>query len=316
MDAEGECLNPSAAARMLGISAKALRVYERQGLLKPLRTAAGWRVYGPKELARARDVVAMRTLGLSLACIAGVLDRDARQLEGALSSHQSALEERMRQLADAAAKVRAMRAELANGSLRAAADLGEQLRPWKGKPVAFDLPWPWGGERFELRELRPLNYLTGPLGSGKTRFALLLAEALLGASFLELDRAADGAAAARAKLSSDPALTRRVDQAITWLLEDGADASDAMLALLVGVEAEGATALVVDMVEQGLNEATQTALMAYLRRRGPAGRPLFLMTRSNVILDLDAVGPDETIIYCPANHAPPIHVSPYPGGLG
>jgi hypothetical protein len=70
------------------------------------------------------------------------------------------------------------------------------------------------------------------------------------------------------------------------------------------------------MVEQGLNEATQAALMAYLRRRGPAARPLFLMTRSNVILDLAAVGPDELIIYCPANHSPPIRVAAISGAPG
>jgi hypothetical protein len=40
------------------------------------------------------------------------------------------------------------------------------------------------------------------------------------------------------------------------------------------------------------------------------------MTRSNVILDLAAVGVDEAIILCPANHSPPIHVAPYPGASG
>lgn len=63
--------------------------------------------------ARARDVVAMRTLGLSVACIAGVLDGYPSQLEGALSSHQFALGDRMRQLSEAPAKVR-VRIELAS----------------------------------------------------------------------------------------------------------------------------------------------------------------------------------------------------------
>ena len=46
-------LNPSEAARRLGVSAKALRLYEQRGLLVPARTAAGWRSYGPAEMARA-----------------------------------------------------------------------------------------------------------------------------------------------------------------------------------------------------------------------------------------------------------------------
>jgi hypothetical protein len=70
------------------------------------------------------------------------------------------------------------------------------------------------------------------------------------------------------------------------------------------------------MVEQGLDQAAQQALIAHLRRRGPGARPLFLLTRSSAILDLAAMGAEETIIFCPANHSPPIGVEPYPGAPG
>ena len=33
-------------------------------------------------------------------------------------------------------------------------------------------------------------------------------------------------------------------------------------------------------------------------------------------LDLAAIGPDEAIILCPANHSPPVLVPPYPGAPG
>jgi len=33
-------------------------------------------------------------------------------------------------------------------------------------------------------------------------------------------------------------------------------------------------------------------------------------------LDLAAVGAAEAIIFCPANHSPPISVAPYPGAPG
>ena len=92
--------------------------------------------------------------------------------------------------------------------------------------------------------------------------------------------------------------------------------SDALVALLMPLEAEGPAILVVDMVEQGLDEPTQEALIAHLRRRGPGARPLFLMTRSCAILDLAAVGPGEAILLCPANHSPPMRVAPYPGAPG
>jgi hypothetical protein len=62
--------------------------------------------------------------------------------------------------------------------------------------------------------------------------------------------------------------------------------------------------------------SAQEAVIAHLRRRGPSARPLFLLTRSCAILDLAAVGTDEAIIFCPANHSPPISVAPYPGAPG
>jgi hypothetical protein len=70
------------------------------------------------------------------------------------------------------------------------------------------------------------------------------------------------------------------------------------------------------MLEQGLDAVTQEALIANLRRRGPHARPLFILTRSTAILDLDHVGADEAIILCPANHSPPSRVAPHPGSPG
>ncbi len=56
-------LNPSDAAKQLGVSAKALRIYEQRGMITPSRTAVGWRAYGPHEMARASEIVALRAIG-------------------------------------------------------------------------------------------------------------------------------------------------------------------------------------------------------------------------------------------------------------
>ncbi|CAN7244944.1 MerR family transcriptional regulator [Caulobacter sp. LjRoot300] len=309
-------LSPSEAARRLGVSAKALRLYEQRGLVAPGRTAAGWRAYGPDEMVRAGQVVALRALGLSLAQVAQVLSGDTLALEPALAAHQARLERQGRQLAGQVEKVRALRAGLARGQAPDAEDLAGLLAAAACPSVAFDLPWPWGGEPFVLSDIPPLTYITGPLGSGKTRLALSLAEALLGAVFLGLDRTADGGAAVRASLDADPALAARVDRTRAWLVEDGATPSDDLLALLAVLEAETTAALVIDMPEQGLDASTQAALVAWLRRRGPDARPVFLLTRSSAILDLAALGIGETVLHCPANHAPPIRVAPYPGASG
>jgi DNA-binding transcriptional MerR regulator len=321
VSSSAQFLNPSEAARRLGVSAKALRLYEARGLIAPVRTAAGWRAYGPDEMARITEIAALRELGLSLAQVARVLGGDAESLEPALATHQATLEGRVNQLVGAVDKVRRLRADLAGGRAPAPSELARLLRPASSSSVAFDLafdlPWPWGGERFELQDIRSLNYIIGPLGSGKTRLAQRIAETLPGAAFLGLDRLlADGGASAKAQLDRDPALKSRVDRTLAWLVEDGATISEALVCLLAGLETEGPAILVIDMLEQGLDKATQEALIARLRRRGSEFRPLFLLTRSSSILDLDAVGNDETIILCPANHSPPTFVRPYPGFPG
>jgi hypothetical protein len=267
-------------------------------------------------MARAAEIAALRALGLSLGQVARVLGGDAQGLGPALAAHEAILEGRVRQLTDAIAKVRRLQADLTRGQAPATSELARLLEPASELSVVFDLPWPWGGEPFELRDIRSLNYIIGPLGSGKTRLAKRLAETLPDAAFLGLDRLADGGAQARARLDADPALKSRVDQTLAWLVEDGATVSEALVALLAGLEAEGPAILVIDMLEQGLDKATQEALIAHLRRRGPKGRPLFCLTRSSSILDLDCVGADEAIFLCPANHSPPTRVAPYQGAPG
>lgn len=316
MSTSAQFLNPSEAAQRLGVSVKALRLYERRGLIKPIRTAAGWRMYGPKEMTTAGEIVALRALGLSLAHVAGVLRGDPADLEPALAAHQAALEIRIRQLADTVQTVSALRTGVARGAVPTGAEIARLAQPERAARAVIDLPWPWGGERFEFGPVRALNYIVGPLGSGKTRLARAIAENLPGTVFVGLDRLAHSCATAEGRMAADPELASRVDHSLAWLTEDGAEVTPALVTLLVALSAEGAAALVVDMVEQGLDHATQEALIAYLRRRGPEAPSLFLLTRSNAILDLAAVGHDEAIMLCPANHSPPTYVAPYPGVPG
>src|SRR5262249_3397476 len=107
-----------------------------------------------------------------------------------------------------------------------------------------------------------------------------------------------------------------VRHSVAAIAGDGGNTSDALVALLTALETEGPAVQIIDMLEDGLNAPTQEALICFLRRRRPSARPLIFLTRSSTILDMDAVGPDEAIILCPANHNPPMLVAPYRGAPG
>ncbi|MBY8975306.1 MerR family transcriptional regulator [Rhodobacteraceae bacterium NNCM2] len=309
-------LTPAEAASTLGVSKKALRVYEERGLITPLRTAAGWRAYGPEQMRVAAQVATLRALGLSLAQIARVQGGDPQGLEQALAAHQGALEEELRNISGRIARVRHLRDRLATGEAPGSADIAALGAQGTAPAIAFDLPWPWGGERFELRDIRRVNYIIGPLFSGKTRLARHLAKALPDGRFLGIERVEGDCAEGLATLAADPALTARVERALAWLVEDGAAPSPALRVLLAGLEAQAPGPLVIDMIEQGLDEPSQLAIAAYLRAKASRARPLFVLTRSSAILDMAALGPEETVLLCPANHSPPVQVAPCPGSPG
>lgn len=307
-------LNPSQAAAHLGVSAKALRLYEDRGLITPGRTAAGWRTYEQGDLTRAAEVIALRRLGLSLSQIGRVINGDPKELEVGLSAHEAQLRRQAHQIAAALERVRSLRSDMLKGHTSHPAKLAQALAQEARLTAGFELPWPWGGEWFEVRNVGFLNFITGPLGSGKTRFTARLAETLPDAAFLGLDRLTNANTPTR--LAQDPALAGRVEVSLNWLTEDGAEKSDALIALIAALEAETPSILVIDMIEEGLSEVTQEALIAHLRLRASRKRALFLKTRSSSILDLDAIGVTETVIMCPANHSSPMCIVPYPGGRG
>ena len=62
-------LTAAECASRTGLTVRALRVYERQKLLKPTRSGKGWRLYGPDELIRLNTIIALKNFGLSLAQI-------------------------------------------------------------------------------------------------------------------------------------------------------------------------------------------------------------------------------------------------------
>jgi MerR family transcriptional regulator, thiopeptide resistance regulator len=116
VNGEGErWLGPGEAAARLGVTAKALRVYERAGLVRPERTAGQWRAYGPAHIARLHMILVMRELGMSLKDIGQALDGKGVSLSVLLAAQQDALEQKRRKIVDAIEHVRVARLRIAQG---------------------------------------------------------------------------------------------------------------------------------------------------------------------------------------------------------
>ncbi len=112
-------------ARRLGVTVRALRVYERHGLIRPKRTGAGWRVYGPEELVRLHQILSLKRLGLSLSRIADLLKGGTMGLDRVLAMQEEELVLRKRSTDRALDLVRKARARLARGETLPTDDLVE-----------------------------------------------------------------------------------------------------------------------------------------------------------------------------------------------
>ena len=120
-------LSPAETARRFGVSIKALRLYEQRGLLAPARTTNGatgsaWRVYGPDQIARLHQIIALKRLGLSLAKIGEILGQ-ANALAPVLALQEVVLEREGARLTRALALVRAARTKLGSGQALSIDDL-------------------------------------------------------------------------------------------------------------------------------------------------------------------------------------------------
>lgn len=80
-------------SRLSGVTTRALRWYDKIGLLTPSgRTEGGYRRYGRLEVDRLQDILYYRALGVELARVKELLDDPSYDRLAVLRSHLSALE--------------------------------------------------------------------------------------------------------------------------------------------------------------------------------------------------------------------------------
>lgn len=121
-------LSPAETARRLGVGVRALRLYERKGLVRPGRTRAGWRVYGPNEIERLHQVLTLKSLGLSLIRIGELLDQRMADLSALLALQEDVLTVRINDLQRARKSVQAARTKLSRDNPLSLDDLIELVR--------------------------------------------------------------------------------------------------------------------------------------------------------------------------------------------
>ena len=110
-------------ARLLGLTVKALRVFERYGLVHAQRTAAGWRVYGANELLRLQQIIWLKRLGLKLTQIGAILHDQNVDLDRLLALQEEVLLDRKRSVDQALRLLGKARAKLKLGEILSADEL-------------------------------------------------------------------------------------------------------------------------------------------------------------------------------------------------
>lgn len=106
-------LRSAEVARRLGVSGKALRLYEAHGLVRAERTAAGWRVYGPDQISRLHQVIALKSFGFPLSRIAELLGGGLPDLATFLELHEQVLRREAKRIGEALRLLSAAKAKLA-----------------------------------------------------------------------------------------------------------------------------------------------------------------------------------------------------------
>lgn len=115
MDQPLEAIDIREVARRTGLTSRALRFYEARGLLRPLRTYSGRRLYGRGELERIQEILALKRAGLSLAQIGRLTARGGMDLRALVVAQLKIIEERRTELDEARALLLSIKSRIDRG---------------------------------------------------------------------------------------------------------------------------------------------------------------------------------------------------------
>lgn len=132
-------------ANLAGVSVRTLHLYDKTGLLKPsVRTQAGYRLYGVKELLRLQQILFYRELDFPLREIGNILDDPAFDLELALVAHKNALLARKERINTLVGTIEKTLATIKNKSMLQAEELYDGISKEKLNACRADAISRWG----------------------------------------------------------------------------------------------------------------------------------------------------------------------------
>jgi len=105
----------TAFAALTGVTPRALRHYDRLGLLKPKRSTAGYRIYSEGDFETLEEIVALKFIGVPLKQIAAIRRTPRGSFADVLRVQRQTLEKMRRRLTQAIAAVAAAEAPLREG---------------------------------------------------------------------------------------------------------------------------------------------------------------------------------------------------------
>jgi DNA-binding transcriptional MerR regulator len=108
-------LDISEVCRRTGLTSRALRFYEARGLVAPLRTYGGRRLYGPAELERINLVVTLKRAGLTLSQIGKLTGQGSLNLAQLIDAQLAAIAERKAELKEAEALLKSVKSRIDRG---------------------------------------------------------------------------------------------------------------------------------------------------------------------------------------------------------
>ncbi|MBV9884743.1 MAG: MerR family transcriptional regulator [Sphingomonadaceae bacterium] len=136
--------------RRTGLTARALRFYEARGLVRPLRTHNGRRLYGAGELERINQIVALKRAGLTLAQIQRLTARRPLDLGRLIAAQLEALSARAAEIEEAKSLLLAVKSRIDRGEPVDAATFCSLIR--QGESVMDHENWKRVTDRYFSEE--------------------------------------------------------------------------------------------------------------------------------------------------------------------